>query len=327
MADYLDATRIRALAAQLDLRPSKGRGQNFLFDANTVRRIVALAEVTPDDTVLEIGPGLGSLTVGLLHTGAHVLAVEVEPALVQQLPITMEKLVPDKVEHLTVIEQDALSMSPATRGLTAIDATPDTNRSDSPQMMGTDSSSHTNIDNVDSSSAPMAPFVPSLMTPTMLVSNLPYNISVPVILHILATFPSITRGLVMVQSEVAARLAAPPGSKVYGVPSAKIAWYAAASRVGTVPPTVFWPAPNVDSGLVRFVRRDPPVTATREATFSLIDTAFSQRRKMLRSVLASRYGPGVHLALEQAGISPQARGETLSIESFARLASHLACED
>ncbi|MCL2482604.1 MAG: 16S rRNA (adenine(1518)-N(6)/adenine(1519)-N(6))-dimethyltransferase RsmA [Propionibacteriaceae bacterium] len=279
MADYLDATRIRALAAQLDLRPSKGRGQNFLFDANTVRRIVALADVTPDDTVLEIGPGLGSLTVGLLHTGAHVLAVEVEPALVQQLPITMEELVPDKVDHLVVIEQDALRLAPP---------------------------------------------VPSPMTPTMLVSNLPYNISVPVILHILATFPSIARGLVMVQSEVAARLAAPPGSKVYGVPSAKLAWYAAASRVGTVPPTVFWPAPNVDSGLVRFVRRDPPAMATREATFTLIDTAFSQRRKMLRSVLASRYGQGVHLALEQAGIPSQARGETLSIESFTRLASFLS---
>lgn len=274
MPEYLDATRIRALAAALDLRPSKGRGQNFLFDANTVRRIVGLAEVTSEDTVLEVGPGLGSLTAGLLHTGAHVVAVEIEPTLAQQLPITMADLAPATHTNLTVIETDALRMTPPT-----------------PQ-------------------------------PNTLVANLPYNISVPVILHILATFPTITRGLVMVQLEVADRLAAPPGSRVYGIPSAKLAWYASTSRVGTVPATVFWPAPNVESGLVSFHRHDPP-DADREATFALIDAAFSQRRKMLRSVLGKVYGPAIHQALEQAGINPEARGETLSIYDFAKLSTFL----
>jgi len=284
MSEYLDATRIRALAKSLDLKPSKGRGQNFLFDANTVRRIVGLAGISQGDTVLEIGPGLGSLTVGLLHTGAKVVAVEIEPALARQLPTTMANLAPDKVNNLTVIQEDALTMGP---------------------------------EDLNSSGAPNTPL------PTMLVANLPYNISVPVILHILATFPSISHGLVMVQLEVADRLAAPPGSKVYGVPSAKLAWYASASRVGTVPATVFWPTPNVESGLVRFVRHDPPPGADRQATFDVIDAAFSQRRKMLRSVLTSRYGPEAKVALEEAGISPEARGETLSIDDFARLANCL----
>jgi len=274
VSDYLDATRIRALASSLGLRPSKGRGQNFLFDANTVRRIVGLAEIDDNDRVLEVGPGLGSLTAGLLHTGAQVVAVEIEPVLAHELPITMAELAPDKVGNLTVLEEDALRMGPV------------------------------------------------IPEPTMLVANLPYNISVPVILHILATFDSITRGLVMVQSEVADRLAAPPGSKVYGVPSAKLAWYATASRVGSVPSSVFWPAPNVESGLVRFIRHEPPA-GDRKSTFSLIDAAFSQRRKMLRSVLTSTYGPRARAALEEAGISPQARGETLSIDDFARLASRI----
>ena len=279
---YLDATHIRALAKSLDVRPSKGRGQNFLFDANTVRRIVGLAEVGPADTVLEIGPGLGSLTAGLLHSGARVVAVEIEPALAEQLPVTMGELAPDAVGNLTVLQQDALRMGPD-------DLAPSAGTTDAP-------------------------------LPTVIVSNLPYNISVPVILHVLATFPMIARGLVMVQSEVADRLAAPPGSKVYGVPSAKLAWYASASRVGAVPATVFWPAPNVESGLVRFVRHDPP-PADRRSVFALIDAAFSQRRKMLRSVLTSKYGPAARTALDLAGISPEARGETLSIDDFARLAN------
>ncbi|MCL2735732.1 MAG: 16S rRNA (adenine(1518)-N(6)/adenine(1519)-N(6))-dimethyltransferase RsmA [Propionibacteriaceae bacterium] len=278
MADYLDATRIRGLAKRLDLRPSKGRGQNFLFDANTVRRIVGLAGIGDDDVVLEIGPGLGSLTVGLLHTPARVVAVEIESALAEQLPLTMADLVPGAVDRLTVVEADALRVS--------------------------------------ADDLPVAP--------TMLVANLPYNISVPVILHILATFPSITRGLVMVQLEVADRLAAPPGSKVYGVPSAKLAWYASASRVGIVPASVFWPAPNVESGLVGFTCREAPTGVDRESTFALIDAAFSQRRKMLRSVLTGKYGKGVRAGLDEAGINPEARGETLSIEDFARLARCLA---
>jgi 16S rRNA (adenine1518-N6/adenine1519-N6)-dimethyltransferase len=247
---------------------------------------VGLAGISQGDAVLEIGPGLGSLTVGLLHTGAQVIAVEIEPVLANQLPTTMADLAPDKAENLVVLQEDALKMEP--EDLT----TP-------------------------SAADRLAPL------PTMLVANLPYNISVPVILHVLATFPSISHGLVMVQLEVADRLAAPPGSKVYGVPSAKLAWYASASRVGTVPATVFWPAPNVESGLVRFVRHDPPPEAHRKATFAVIDAAFSQRRKMLRSVLTSAYGPTAKLALEQAGISPEARGETLSIDDFARFAHYL----
>ena len=275
MADYLDLSRIRALANQLDLRPSKGRGQNFLFDANTIRRIVGLSGVRDTDIVLEIGPGLGSLTVGLLHTGAQVLAVEIEPALAQLLPITMKDLAPDTVSNLTVIEQDALWM-PVT----------------DPE-------------------------------PTVLVSNLPYSISVPLIMHLFAAFPSITHGLFMVQLEVANRLVAPPGTKVYGIPSAKLAWYASSLRVGVVPPTVFWPAPKVDSGLVAFQRRQPPEGVDRVKTFQLIDRAFSQRRKMLRSVLSGHYGSALHDAFKQAGVSPEARAETLSIDDFARLASYL----
>jgi 16S rRNA (adenine1518-N6/adenine1519-N6)-dimethyltransferase len=272
---YLDARRIRALADELDLRPSKGRGQNFLFDANTVRRIVSLAEIRPDDIILEVGPGLGSLTAGLLHTGAQVLAVEIESRLAEQLPVTIAELAPGRVDQLSVLEADALRLTE------------------------------------------LQP------APTTLVANLPYNISVPVILHLLATFPSIERGLVMVQLEVANRLAAPPGSKVYGIPSAKLAWYANALQVGKVPASVFWPAPNVESGLVRFVRRTPPPGATRETTFALIDAAFSQRRKMLRSVLASHYGPTLAAAFAETEISGEARAETLSIDDFARLAAAL----
>jgi len=278
MADFLDKRTIRALAERLGVRPSKGRGQNFLHDANTVRRIAALAEVAEGDTVLEIGPGLGSLTAGLLHTGAQVWAVEIEPALANQLPLTMRELTGDKVQNLTVVEADALRLSPAT--------------------LGSD-------------------------TPARLVANLPYNIAVPVLLHVLATFPAIKAGLVMVQLEVADRLVAPPGSRVYGVPSAKLAWYATARRVGVVPPTVFWPAPKVESGLVALTRTALPEGADRESTFKVIDAAFAQRRKMLRSALSARYGDAALPALIRAHIPPEARGETLAIEDFARLATEL----
>ncbi|MCL1923755.1 MAG: 16S rRNA (adenine(1518)-N(6)/adenine(1519)-N(6))-dimethyltransferase RsmA [Propionibacteriaceae bacterium] len=276
MSSYLNAKMIRQLARDVDLKPSKGKGQNFLTDANTVRRIVKHADVSDRDTVLEVGPGLGSLTVGLLHTGSSVIAVEIDEILAGQLPRTMSQLAPEVADNLTVLNTDALTLTPE-----------------------------------------------GDIVPSALVANLPYNISVPVILHILATFPTITRGLVMVQLEVADRLAAPPGSKVYGIPSAKLAWYASATRVGTVPATVFWPQPHVESGLVQFVRREPPAGADRESTFALIDAAFSQRRKMLRSVLSSKYGPGLTDALIHAGISGEARGETLSIDDFARLAGAL----
>lgn len=276
MSSYLNAKMIRQLARDVDLKPSKGKGQNFLTDANTVRRIVKHADVSDRDTVLEVGPGLGSLTVGLLHTGSSVIAVEIDEILAGQLPRTMSQLAPEVADNLTVLNTDALTLTPE-----------------------------------------------GDIVPSALVANLPYNISVPVILHILATFPTITRGLVMVQLEVADRLAAPPGSKVYGIPSAKLAWYASATRVGTVPATVFWPQPHVESGLVQFERREPPAGADCESTFALIDAAFSQRRKMLRSVLSSKYGPGLTDALIHAGISGEARGETLSIDDFARLAGAL----
>lgn len=280
MADsLLDPRTVRALAAELDLRPTKQRGQNFVVDANTVRRIVALADVRSGDVVVEVGPGLGSLTLGLLEAAAHVIAIEIEASLARRLARTVAERAPAAVGRLDVVEADAL--------------------------------------HVDTLPGP---------PPTMLVANLPYNVSVPVILHLLAHFPSLRRGLVMVQSEVADRLVAPPGTKVYGVPSAKLAWYASSRRVGSVPPSVFWPAPHVDSGLVAFERREPPPsTSSREAIFDVVDTAFSQRRKMLRAAFAGRCGGSASAEelLRKAGVDPQARGEVLGIDDFARIADVL----
>jgi 16S rRNA (adenine1518-N6/adenine1519-N6)-dimethyltransferase len=280
MADtgLLDPRTVRTLAAELDLRPSKQRGQNFVVDPNTVRRIVALSGVRPGEVVLEVGPGLGSLTLGLLEAGARVVAVEIEPSLAGRLVRTVTDRLPGAVDRLTVVEADALRV-------TALD--------------------------------PM---------PTRVVANLPYNVSVPVILHLLATFPSIASGLVMVQLEVADRLVAPPGSKVYGTPSAKLAWYASASRVGTVPASVFWPVPNVESGLVAFSRREAPSTVDRELVFGVVDAAFGQRRKMLRAALARVFGSsaGAVEALERAGVDPTLRGETLTIGQFASIARQLS---
>ena len=277
MADtLLDPRTIRQIAAELDLRPTKQRGQNFVHDANTVRRIVAASGITPDDVVLEIGPGLGSLTLGLLEVARHVHVIEIESSLARRLRRTVAERLPSASDRLTVTESNALDVT----------ALPD------PQ-------------------------------PTVVVANLPYNVSVPVLLHVLARWPSIERGLVMVQLEVADRLVAPPGSKVYGVPSAKLAWYASSARVGTVPPKVFWPVPNVDSGLVRLERRDPPPTsASRTEVFRVVDAAFAQRRKMLRGALASLFGSSAEAAaaLEAAGVDPQARGEVLGIAEFTRIA-------
>ncbi|HVK43953.1 MAG TPA: 16S rRNA (adenine(1518)-N(6)/adenine(1519)-N(6))-dimethyltransferase RsmA [Micropruina sp.] len=277
MADgLLDPRTIRELAAELDLRPTKQRGQNFVHDANTVRRIVAAAGVTHDDVALEIGPGLGSLTLGLLEAVAHVTAIEIDDRLAGRLARTVAERLPRAEARLTVVEADALR----------VDEVPD------PQ-------------------------------PTAVVANLPYNVSVPVLLHVLARFPSIRSGLVMVQAEVADRLVAGPGSKVYGVPSVKLAWYCSARRVGSVPPPVFWPVPNVESGLVALKRREAPTTtATRQQVFALVDAAFAQRRKMLRSALAGVYGSSARAAeaLEAAGIEQTARGEVLDVSDFARLA-------
>ena len=279
MAELLDPRTIRQLAAEIGLRPTKQRGQNFVTDPNTVRRIVAKSGITADDVVLEVGPGLGSLTLGLLEAGAQVTAIEIEDTLAALLPRTVAQLQPDNAERLRVVSADALTVT---------------------ELPGP--------------------------APTAVVANLPYNVAVPVLLHLLATFDRWRLGLVMVQLEVADRLAAAPGSKVYGVPSAKVAWYAAAERVGTVPPTVFWPAPNVDSGLVRLTRREPPTTgASREEVFAVIDAAFAQRRKMLRSALSGLFGSSAAAseAITAAGLDPTARGEVLAIGDFARIAEQL----
>ncbi|MGZ5416156.1 MAG: 16S rRNA (adenine(1518)-N(6)/adenine(1519)-N(6))-dimethyltransferase RsmA [Nocardioides sp.] len=271
---------VRSLAAALDIRPTKQRGQNFVIDANTVRRIVKAAAVGPDDVVLEVGPGLGSLTLGLLGAVRRVVALEIDPVLAAALPDTVAAYAPDHADRFEVVEADALRVT----------------------------------------EVPGPP-------PTALVANLPYNVSVPVLLHLMALLPSLKHGLVMVQSEVADRLAAPPGSRTYGVPSVKAAWFAEVRRAGAVGRTVFWPAPNVDSGLIAWVHRDPPqVSVTREQVFAVIDAAFAQRRKTLRSTLKNLAGSAeaAEAALAHAGVDPRVRGEQLGVEEFAAIAEGLA---
>lgn len=278
VSDLLGPAEIRRLAAEVGLRPTKTLGQNFVHDANTVRRIVREAAVAPDDVVVEVGPGLGSLTLALLPVAAHVHAVEIDAALAARLPQTIAQHAAAYVDRLTVHHQDALRV-----------------RGDE--------------------------FEPA---PTALVANLPYNVAVPVLLHLLEELPTLRHGLVMVQQEVADRLTAAPGSKVYGAPSVKLAWYAEARQVGRVPPRVFWPVPNVESGLVAFVRRKPPADVDKDEVFAVIDAAFSQRRKMLRSALAHWAGgpAAAEEALRRAGVDPTARGEELDVRQFALVASH-----
>ena len=274
---FLGAAQIREIAADLGLRPTKQWGQNFVVDANTVKRIVRLAGVTADDAVVEVGPGLGSLTLALLPEVGHVTAVEVDPTLAKALPGTVSRLAPAYADRLTLVHADAMQV----REL------PD------PQ-------------------------------PTALVANLPYNVSVPVVLNFLEAFPTLERVLVMVQLEVAERLAAKPGSKAYGVPSVKAAWYAAVRLAGTVPRSVFWPVPNVESGLVLLERRAAPITtASRRDTFTCIDAAFAQRRKTLRAALAGWAGsaPRAEECLRIAGIDHRTRGEQLGIDEFAAIAA------
>jgi 16S rRNA (adenine1518-N6/adenine1519-N6)-dimethyltransferase len=271
----LGPAAIRELAQQLELRPTKTLGQNFLHDANTIRRIVRTAELTPEDVVLEVGPGLGSLTLGLLPVVAHVTAVEIDPRLAGLLPRTVAERLPALADRLTVVEADALRV----RDL------------------------------------PGPP-------PTALVANLPYNVAVPVLLHLLELLPTLRRALVLVQAEVAERLAAAPGATAYGVPSVKAAWYGEVRRAGNVGRRVFWPEPNVDSGLVSLVRRPPP-PGDRAATFAVVDAAFATRRKGLRAALARWAGSpaAAEARLRAAGIDPATRGEQLSVGDFARLAA------
>ena len=274
----LGPAEIRALAAAAGIRPTKTLGQNFLHDANTIRRIVRIADLGPDEVALEVGPGLGSLTFGLLSAVDRVTAVEIDPVLAALLTRTAaERGVGDR---LSVVTADAMSVT----------------------------------------ELPGPP-------PTALVANLPYNVAVPVLLHLLESVPTLRTALVMVQAEVAQRLAAAPGSRVYGVPSVKAAWYADVSAAGAVPRGVFWPQPNVDSGLVRLVRRSTPELPpglTRADVFAVIDAAFAQRRKMLRSALADWAGSpaAAQATLAAADVDPTARGETLGVEAFVRIATH-----
>ena len=276
MARLLGAADVRALAARLSVRPTKTLGQNFVIDGNTVRKIVRTAGVGADDVVIEVGPGLGSLTLALLPEVRRVVAVEIDPVLAAELPATLAAFAPEYADRLVVVAADALR--------------------------------------IDTLPGP---------PPTALVANLPYNVSVPVLLHLLERFPSLRRVLVMVQAEVADRLAAEPGSRTYGVPSVKARWYAEVRRAGSVGRTVFWPAPRVDSGLVLLVRRDPPdTTASREDVFAVVDAAFAQRRKTLRAALAGWAGsaPAAEAVLVAAGVDPGARGEQLDVAAFARIA-------
>lgn len=280
-AQLLGPVEIRQLAEKLDVTPTKKLGQNFVHDPNTVRRIVAAAELSPEDHVVEIGPGLGSLTLALVDTVAKVTAVEIDGRLAAELPATLAWRAPRFADRLHILNKDALKIEAG-----------------------------------------------DIEAPTALVANLPYNVSVPVLLHFLATFPSIRRVLVMVQAEVADRLAADSGSKIYGVPSVKAAFYGDVRRAGAIGRNVFWPAPKIESGLVRIDRFEPgsepwPLSEeARKTLWPLIDAAFAQRRKTLRAALSGHYGGAVHAeeALTAAGIDPTLRGERLDVADFVRLA-------
>lgn len=269
----LTPTEIRELASKLDLKPTKKLGQNFVTDQNTVEKIVRTSKVSKDSIVLEVGPGLGSLTLALLATGAKVFAVEIDQRLAELLPITA-KSKGFSGDQLEVINKDALEIT-----------------------------TH------------------EVQNPNVLVANLPYNVSVPVIIHILETFPSIENYLVMVQSEVADRLAASPGSRTYGSPSVKLQWYGEVSKAGSVSRSVFWPVPNVDSDLVQITRKKDVDQSIRKELFAVVDAAFSQRRKMLRSALSSMCAGSEKASeiLESAKIDPQLRGEALNVDDYVRL--------
>jgi 16S rRNA (adenine1518-N6/adenine1519-N6)-dimethyltransferase len=293
----LGAGDVREIAGRLGVRPAKRLGQNFVVEQGTVRQVAALAAPCHGDVILEVGPGLGSLTLALLEAiaglDARVAAVEIDPVLAAGLPRTIADRAPGLAERVNVVAADALAISgPGGTG-------PDGGRGRAVSVV-----------------LPGPP-------PTVLAANLPYNVAVPVVLHLLAAFPSLTRGVVMVQAEVADRMCARPGGRVYGAPSAKLAWFAAARPAGTVPRSVFWPVPNVDSRLVAFTRRDPPATsASREEVFAVIDAAFGQRRKTLRAALAGWAGSPAEAErlLRAAGVDPGARGEALGVAEFARVA-------
>jgi 16S rRNA (adenine1518-N6/adenine1519-N6)-dimethyltransferase len=281
-ARLLGPAEIRQLAGRLGIRPAKRLGQNFVIDPGTIRRVVALAGLGPQDIVVEVGPGLGSLTLGLVEAAGKVVAIEVDPVLTAELPTTVSAHAPGLASRLEVVTADALALG-------AVPAPP----------------------------------------PTALVANLPYNVAVPVVLHLLEVMPSIRRALVMVQAEVADRMCAQPGSRTYGVPSVKLSWYGTARRAGSVSRSVFWPAPNVDSALVAFTRWPEGAApaagqpgVSRAAVFAIIDAAFAQRRKTLRSALASWAGSAqaAERVLRDAGVDPALRGEAIGIDQYIRIA-------
>ncbi len=308
---------VRRLADRLGVRPTKTLGQNFVHDAGTVRRVVRAAGVVPGDFVLEVGPGLGSLTLALLEAGAHVTAVEIDAVLAAALPDTVATFLPEAVSRLAVLHADALRIP----GPAALPV-PESLRADGDRATAPPDGDHaTTPPDGDRAAAPSARHAP---TPTKLVANLPYNVATPVLLTLLEVLPDLTDVLVMVQAEVADRLAEPPGSRTYGAPTAKVAWYGTADRAGSISRTVFWPVPNVDSALVRITRTAPPeTTATRSEVFEVIDAAFAQRRKTLRAALAEWAGGAAEAErlLRAAGIDPARRGETLHIREFARIAA------
>ena len=270
----LGASEIRELAAKLDLKPTKSLGQNFVIDSNVCQRIVRQVTINPDDVALEIGPGLGSLTLAILETAVPVIAIEIDKRLAEQLPETVKLHNPNA--NLTVINEDAISVR---------------------QLP---------------------------VNPTVLVANLPYNVSVPVLLNLLEYFPQLREGVVMVQAEVADRLAAKPGNKDYGVPSLKGAWWANLELSGNISRNIFWPIPNVDSKLVYFKRHEPlGDEGIRKAVFSLIDAAFSQRRKMIRSSMSVALGPNSEAIIAAAGVDPTLRGEALEINQYLAIALEL----
>lgn len=274
-SQLLGPQEIRELADMLGIRPTKTLGQNFVIDPNTIRRIIAAANIDPDETVVEVGPGLGSLTLGILDAAKDMVAVEIDPPLAEQLPATIAKFRPGSEHRIDVVLSDAMKVTELPK------------------------------------------------TPSALVANLPYNVAVPVLLHMFAQFPSIQHALVMVQDEVADRLSAKPGSKIYGVPSVKANWFAEVSKAGVIGTNVFWPAPKIKSGLVAFERR-PELLSTlpREDIFAIVDAAFAQRRKTLRAALAGWAGSGARAEqiLVEAGIDPTLRGEKLDIHDYIRIA-------
>jgi 16S rRNA (adenine1518-N6/adenine1519-N6)-dimethyltransferase len=282
-SELLGASAVRELAAKLNISPTKKLGQNFVIDPNTVRFIVEQSKIQPDDVVLEVGPGLGSLTLGLLPVARHVIAIEIDKRLSAELPITVDKFAPGLGTKLTVLNADALHINAA-----AINA--------------------------------------NNFEPTAIVANLPYNVAVPVLLHLLEVLPSVKSVLVMVQKEVADRICAGPGSRTYGIPSVKVRWYGRAEPAGNIGKNVFWPAPHVDSGLVRI--NVSPHEGDRQRIFAVVDACFAHRRKTLRAGLADFIGSPqqAELALVSAGIPPSARAETLELDDFIRLSHVLAAD-